>query len=143
MKKYTTKPKKIFWFISVIGIIWYTIGVMEHINQMLITNEIIENLNTGEKSIYQNVPQWVIIAFAINSYGGFVSILLFFFKNKLAYPSFIISFIALTLQMGYNYSNDSIEVYGPGGMLMPATVITLYLFYIIYTKICIKRSWLK
>ena len=57
------------------------------------------------------------------------------FRKKLATFVLIISFIGILAQMSYNFFiSKSMEVYGPGEMIMPVMVIVVGVFLVWYSK---------
>ena len=56
---------------------------------------------------------------------------------------FLISLIAITIQMFYNvFMSGAMEVYGSGGFIMPIMVIGFAVFILWYTKKCDIKGWL-
>ncbi len=142
----TTTSKKLsasFWIISVIALIWNLMGVFAYLAQVYMTDADIAALPEEQRALYENVPAWVTAAFAIAVFGGAIGCILLLFRKKLATIVFGISFIAILVQMTYNFfMSKAVEVYGPGGMIMPIMVIVIGYFLIYYSKKASNNGWL-
>jgi hypothetical protein len=138
----TTVPKS-FWVIAVLAFVWNLIGVMAYIMQVNMTPEVIALLPEAEQALYANVPAWATGAFAIAVFGGLLGSLLLLFRKRLAISVFILSLIGVIVQMAYNiFLSKSIEVYGPGGMIMPVMVIVIAVALVWYARKASSRNWL-
>ena len=143
MSNITNKPNIAFWIIGIIALIWNLMGVFAYITQVNMTPEVIAALPEAEQSLYNNVPTWVTGAFAIAVFGGALGCILLLLKKKLATPVLIISLIGIIAQMVYNFGmSKAAEVYGPGGMVMPAMVVLFGIFLVWYSKQVTVKGWL-
>lgn len=139
----TNKPKAGFWIIAVLALIWNLMGVLAYLAQAFMTDEAKALLPEAERALYNNVPAWATAAFAIAVFGGFLASLALLFRKKLAKPLFLISLVGIIVQMIYNFFiSEAMDVYGPGGMVMPVMVIVIGLFLYFYSKNAITKGWL-
>ena len=82
-----------------------------------------------------NTPSWVMVAFALAVFGGLLGSILLLSRKKTAKPVFLVSLIAIVIQMSYNvFLSGAMEVYGPGVMVMPIMVIGFAIFILTFTK---------
>lgn len=143
MSESTNKPSTGFWIISIIALIWNLMGVFAYIAQVNMSDEIIAALPEAERALYENVPAWVTGAFAIAVFGGALGCILLLLRKKLATSVLIISLIGIIAQMIYNFGmSKAAEVYGPGGMVMPAMVVLIGVFLVWYAKQATAKGWL-
>lgn len=143
MTEIKNKPNTGFWIIGIIALIWNLMGVFAFVGQMNMTPEMLEVLPKVERELYENVPSWVNIVFAIAVFGGALGSVLLLFKKKLATPVFIISLIGIIAQMIYNFIlSKAADVYGPSGMIMPAMVVVIGVFLVWYSKQVTSKGWL-
>jgi len=143
MSESTSKPSTGFWVISIIAFIWNLMGVFAYIAQVNMSDEIIAALPEAERTLYENVPSWVTGAFAIAVFGGALGCILLLLRKKLATSVLIISLIGIIAQMIYNFGmSKAAEVYGPGGMIMPAMVVLIGVFLVWYAKQATAKGWL-
>lgn len=135
MSKSTNKPSNGFWIIGIVALIWNLMGVFAYLKQAYMTEEDLMALPAAEQALYENVPAWVTGAFAISVFGGALGCILLLMRKKLATSVFLISLIGIIVQMSHNlFMSKASEVYGPGGMIMPAMVIIIGLFLFWYAK---------
>lgn len=116
------------WFsiVAIILLIWNLLGVMAFIMQMMMTPEDIAALPQAEQELYANVPTWAIVAFACAVFGGALGCLLLVLKKSSALYLLVLSVLGVCVQMYHSFFiSNSIEVYGPGGMIMPVMVIVI------------------
>jgi len=143
MTNITKKPSTGFWIFGIAAFIWNLMGVFAFIAQMNMTPELLAALPEAERALYENVPTWLNIVFAIAVFGGALGSILLLLKKKIALPVFTISLIAVILQMIYNlFLSDVSKVYGLGGMIMPVMVFIIAIFLVWYTKKAIIKGWL-
>jgi len=140
----TDKPKIGFWFIAILAFLWNIMGVIAYLLQAFMTDEVRAMLPEAEREMYENRPAWATAAFAFAVFGGFLGSLTLLFRKKAANLLFLISLIGILIQMIYNFVlSNSMEVYGPGGLIMPAMVIVIGVFLYLYSKKALTNHWLK
>jgi hypothetical protein len=139
----SNKPGAAFWVIGVIALIWNGMGVMAYLAQAYITDDALALLPEAERALYNDIPAWATAAFAIAVFGGALASLVFLMRKKLATLLFTLSFIGIVVQMVYNLMiSKAMEVYGPGGAVMPVLVILIGLFLVWYSKKATANGWL-
>lgn len=139
----SNKPTTLFWIIGVAALVWNGLGVMQYLGMAYMTDEVKAALPEAERALYDNIPSWVIAAFAIAVFGGLIGSAFLLMRKKLARPMFLISLIAIIVQMSYNlFMSRAAEVYGPGSVIMPIMVIVIGVFLFMYSKKTIAKGWL-
>ena len=135
MTESKNKPTTSFWVIGIVALIWNLMGVFAYLQQAYMTAEDLSALPIEEQALYENIPAWVTAAFALAVFGGALGCVLLLLRKKLATLVFIISFVSILAQMTYNlFMSKAMEVYGPGGMIMPVMVIVIGAYLIWYSK---------
>lgn len=138
------KPATWFWVVSGIAFFWNLLGVMAYIQQVTMSPEAMSALPDAERALYQSVPSWATGAFAIAVWGGALGSLLLLLKKKLAAPVLILSFVGIAVQMYHSlFIANSIEVYGPGGMIMPIMVVVIGAGLIWLSRKATVLGWIK
>jgi len=138
-----TNNKKWLMPIAIFAFIWNALGVMAYLAQVYMTDDALALLPTEQQELYQNVPTWVTAAFAIAVFAGALGSLLLILKKKLATAILTISLIGVMLQMVYNFFlSNTMEVYGPGSMIMPVMVLIIAFFLVWYSKKATVNGWL-
>lgn len=139
-----TKPSTAFWIVSVLALVWNLMGVMAFIGQMMITPEALAMLSPAEQELYSNVPLWATIAFGVAVWGSVLGCILLLLRKRLAMPVLSIAFAGILVQMVHSLAiSKSIEVYGPGGMIMPVLVILIGGFLVWYSRKATALGWLR
>jgi hypothetical protein len=135
-------PKSFYW-IAGAAFLWDLMGVGAYVAQVTMSADALHALPDAERMLYENVPAWATGAFAVAVFGGALGSLLLLLRKAFATPVLIISFIGIIVQMYHAFFiARSIEVYGPGGMIMPAMVIAIAAFLIWYSINVKKKGWL-
>ncbi len=99
------------------------------------TDEAIALLPENEQTLNVDIPAWYTAAFATAVFAGAIGSVLLLLKKKLASPILILSLLGIFVQMYYNFFiSKSMEVYGPGSMVMPIFVILVGVFLVWYAK---------
>ncbi|WP_299010305.1 hypothetical protein [uncultured Tenacibaculum sp.] len=141
--KDSNKPTTLFWIIGVVALVWNALGVMQYLGLAYMTDEVRAALPEAERALYENIPTWVTAAFAIAVFGGLIGSAFLLMRKKLARPMFLISLIAIIVQMPYNlFMSKAAEVYEPGSIIMPIMVILIGVFLLMYSKKTIAKGWL-
>ncbi|MBT1688640.1 hypothetical protein [Dawidia soli] len=142
----TTSPKPAawFWIVSILALLWNLMGIMAYIMRVTMTPEALQALPEQERALYTNVPVWATAAFAVAVWGSTLACVLLLIRKKLAMPVFVISFIAILIQMVHSlFISNSIAVYGPGGMIMPVMILVIGLYMILFSRQATSKGWLR
>lgn len=143
MSTNSNKPSAIFWIIGVIALIWNLMGVSAYLMQAYKTDAFKAMYTPEQLEVINNMPTWATAAFAIAVFGGALGSLLLLLRKQLAKPVFILSFVGIIVQFIYNFfMANSMEVYGPGSLVMPILTIAFAFFLIVYAKNGIKKGLL-
>jgi hypothetical protein len=135
MSNTTKKPGNGFWIIGIVALIWNLMGVFAYLQNAYMSAEDFAALPTEQQALLENVPAWVTGAFAIAVFGGALACILLLMRKKLATIIFLVSLIGIIVQMSYNvFMSKALEVYGPGGMVMPVMVLVVGIFLWQYSK---------
>jgi hypothetical protein len=138
------KPPAAFWIVSVLALLWNLMGVLQFCGMMLMTPEMLAALPPEHQQLYADVPLWANIAFGVAVFGSTLGCILMLMRKSLAVSVFNIAFAGILVQMVYNLAiSKSIEVYGPGGMIMPVLIILIGGFLIWYARKSRTMGWLR
>ena len=140
----TQKPSVLFWIIAAIAVIWNAMGVNQYLQQAYQTDAfkaMYPDENVLEMVL--NTPSWVMAAFAIAVFFGFLASVLLILRKKWATPLYLISLIAIIVQMIHNvFLSDSIEVLGAIAIIMPIMILVLGVFLYFYSKNATAKGWI-
>jgi hypothetical protein len=111
---------------------------------MRMTEEAFAAMPEAERMLYMNVPVWATAAFAIAVNGGAVGCLLLILRRAWAFPVLVASLLGVIVQMYHSlFVANSIDVYGPGGMIMPIMVLGISAFLVWYAMHARNKGWIK
>lgn len=132
-----------FWRIAGLSLIWNLLGVGAFMAQMMTTPEMMAELPQAEQDLYNNTPMWATVAFAIAVFGGALGSAALFIRKAFALVLFIISLMAVAVQMFHSFFiSNSFEVFGPGGLIMPVMVVTIAIALIGLANMAKTKQWI-
>lgn len=138
-----TKPTKTFWIISIAALLWNLMGLMSFIMEVTLSEEALAALPEDQRALYETNPSWMPILYGLAVITGTLACVFLLMKKSLAVPLFVLSFIAVIIQMTYwLVFTESLNVYGPGGAVMPLLVIFVGGFLVWYTKKVKTVGWI-
>jgi ABC-type transport system involved in cytochrome c biogenesis permease subunit len=139
----TNKLPTSFYIISGAALVWNLLGVMAYVMQVTMTQEAMSALPEAERMLLENAPVWAISAFAIAVNGGALGCLLLLLRQTWAFPVLVASLVGVLVQMYHSFFiANSIEVYGPGRMIMPAMILVIAIFLVWYSKGAKEKGWI-
>jgi hypothetical protein len=133
------------WFkvVAIIALIWNLLGVLAFVGQMFITPEMLSELPVAEQELYANTPIWATIAFAVAVFSGAFGSLFLLMRKSISTLLLILSLMGVLVQNIHSFFiSKSIEVYGPGGIIMPVMIILLAIYLIWLAKKAQAQGWL-
>lgn len=137
------KPPTWFWIVSGLALVWNLMGIMAYIAQVTMSPEALQALPENERALMESTPSWATGAFAIAVWGSTLASLLLLLRKKLATLVFIISYGGILVQMCHAFFiANSIEVYGPGGLVMPVMVLAIGAALIWFSRKATANGWI-
>jgi len=74
---------------------------------------------------------------------GFIASVLLLLRKRSATLLYLISLIAVVVQMIYNvFVSKAMEVYGPGFIIMPIMILVISIFLYFYSKKATAKGWI-
>lgn len=138
------KPATWFWVVSAIALLWNLMGVMAYLQQVTMSPEALQALPENERLLFETVPTWATGAFSLAVWGGALGCILLLLRKKLATPVLMVSLAGVLVQMYHSFfMSNSIEVYGPGGMVMPIMVVAIGFSLIWLSLKATANGWIK
>jgi len=138
------KPPKSFWVISVLALLWNFMGVFQFYLATFSLDTMVERLPQVEADLYQGIPTWYTVTFAIAVFSGLLGCITMLLRKKITVALFGISLLTVLVAQGYwLLGTDAIEVIGATSVIMPLVVIVISIFLYFYNKGAAKNGWLK
>jgi len=133
----TNKPAIWFWIVSVIALVWNGMGVNAYLQQAYNTESYRAMYSAEQLEIAANMPTWVTAAFAIAVFAGTLGAVGLLLRKKWATLLWILSLIAVVLQMGYilinGYQSD---------MGMTIMIIVFAFIFVWFSRHAGSKGWL-
>ena len=140
----TTKPPIWYWVVSAIALIWNLMGVVNYLSQAFMKDEMLAAMTEDQRIYIENRPPWATGAFAVAVWAGLIGCLLLLIRKKQAFILLILSFLGVVVQMIHSFFiANAMEVYGPGGLIMPIMILVIGIGLILLAKKGETVGWLK
>ncbi|GAA4899184.1 hypothetical protein GCM10023311_25500 [Flaviramulus aquimarinus] len=136
-KSSTNKPPIWFWIVSVIALVWNGMGINAYLQQAYNTESYQAMYTTEQQEIAANLPIWVTAAFAIAVFAGALAALLLLLRKKLATKLWMLSLIAVILQMGYLLINGYASSIG-----MTIMIIVFAFVFVWFSRLSASKGWI-
>jgi hypothetical protein len=143
--KMTVKPPAWFWIVSVVALLWNTMGVIAYLGSAFMTDEIKAELPAEQLTLMENTPAWATAAFAVAVWGGLLGCIALLLRKKWAKTLFVISLAGILVQMSHSFfMTNAAEVYGQvQGMIMPLLIIVIGIVLVLFARMAGKKGWLR
>lgn len=139
----SVKPPLWFWVVSAAMLLWNGLGAMAYVVDATITVDALNALPDAERALRASRPAWATAAFAVAVFGGVIGCLLLLVRSRWASLVLVLSLLGVVVQMTHAFLvANSYAVYGPGGLIMPALVVTFSLFLVWFAWHARARGWL-
>ena len=136
-------PPRSFLIISAAALAWNLLGVMSYLMEVTRSPEALAQMSEAERALIESLPSWVTGAFAIAVFGGTLACVALLLKKAWAPPLFLVSLVAIILQMGYwLFMTSAMEVYGTEAVFMPLLVTVTGIFLVCYSRVAKAKGWL-
>jgi len=134
------KPPIWFWIVSVLALLWNSLGVIAYLGRAFMTDEMIAQLPTEQQAEFLvEYPAWYTAAFALAVFCGALGCIALLIKKKWAHILFIISALGAIIQHTYLFMNVEMTT---ETLIMPIMVIVVCLFLIWFAKNAIVKNWI-
>ncbi len=133
----TNKPPIWFWIVSAVALIWNGMGVNAYLQQAYNTESYQAMYTAEQQEIAANLPVWVTAAFAIAVFGGTLAALFLLLRKKLATKLWILSLIAVIVQMGYLLINGFASSIG-----MTVMIIVFAFIFVWFSRHSQSKGWI-
>lgn len=139
----STTPPKWFRVLSIVAIVWNLLGVIAFITGPVINADALAQLKPAEQQLYNSMPFWAVIAFAVAVFTGTFGSVALLLKHSMAKILLMTSLVAVLIQMFHAYFiSNSWQVFGPGGTIMPIMVICFATYLVILAKKAERSGWI-
>ena len=133
-----------FWVVAVVGLIWNLLGVMNFFGQTFMSEETMAALPQEQQALFEAVPSWMTVIFAIAVFSGTLGCLGLLLKKAWAVPLFLASLLAVVVQVSYNLFVINIgSVLGPMTVVVTILILVIGVFLYFYSKQAKTKGWIR
>ena len=125
------------WLIATLLLAWNGLAVFDYVATVLRFEPYLLNFTDEALAYYYAAPLWMFAMWGIGSWGGFITAILLYMRNKLAAPVFALSLVCSVVAVAYAIVNPP-----PGGASnnLSAIVIILIAALLLVYVIRLKRQ---
>lgn len=107
-------------------------GVAAYLMSVTLSPEAVAAMSEADQELYNQMPAWVTGAYAIAVFGGTLGCVFLLMRKSWAVPVFIVSLVAIVVQMGYSlFLTPVLEVRGGAAAILPV-LVTLVGIYLVW-----------
>lgn len=129
------RPKKAFWTISIVALLWNFIGVALYIMMTQITLEkVAEGYGQAFADIFATKPAWATGAYAIAVFAGLLGCIGLLMRKRWARMVFIVSFIGVIIHNIWGVMAGTLSVIGTFDKVMTIAVMAIAVFLIWFAR---------
>ncbi|SFD08425.1 hypothetical protein [Algibacter pectinivorans] len=134
---YFNKPPIWFWIISIIALVWNALGVDGYLGQAYNTERYRNSFTPEQLEIAANAPSWTMGAFAIAVFTGVLGAIFLLLRKKIATTFWLISLIAVLLQMGYALVTGE-----AASVAMVLIIIVFAIAFLVFSRFAASKHWI-
>jgi hypothetical protein len=139
----SSKPEKIFYWISGFALLWNLVGVMAYVGQVTLTPDQLAAMPDEQRALYENVPTWATAAYAVAVNAGALGCLLLLLRKALAVPVLIASLAGVIVQFFHAYFMTSApDTVGGTPVVISVTVIFIGVYLVWFASDSRAKGWL-
>jgi hypothetical protein len=140
----TTKPNTLFWIVAIVALLWNLLGIyFWAVEYFLMTDEMKAQVPAEQIEMMNAAPVWMMWIYAVAVFCGTVASLFLLLRKRVAVPLFLISLVAILIQMGYwIFAMDAVGKLGAEAIIMPLIVIAIAIFLYFYSKGAAMRGYI-
>ena len=132
-----------FWVIAFIALLWNLIGMAMFVMQMQLTAEMIAAMPAPQREVYAATPAWINLVFGAAVVSGVLGAISLFMKKRWAVPLFLISLVAIAVQLLGAYLVTPVwQASGAAGLALPVMLVVIALYLWWYARDAAAKGWI-
>lgn len=126
-----------------IALFWNLVGVVMFIMQTGLTPEQVAAMPPERQVIYEAMPSWLTVAYAVGVFGGVLGALGLLMRKRWAVAVFAASLLAVVANMvGIYVHTPAWEISGVAGLPLGVLLIVIAGFWFWYARRARARGWI-
>ncbi|MEO8366882.1 MAG: hypothetical protein ABI538_11795 [Pseudoxanthomonas sp.] len=140
---HATPRRWTYWVIAFVALVWNLIGMAMFVVQVRLTPEMVAAMPAAQQQVYAATPPWIHIAFGVAVVFGVFGSLALLLRKRLAPPLFMVSLLAIVVQMVGAYAvTPAWQAYGPAGLAMPVMLVVIAAYLYWHANKAVAKGWL-
>lgn len=128
-------PPRSFWIIAWASLLWNLIGVLNYLYSVTLSADTIAAMDEAQRAMYADVPVLVTSFYAFAVFGGILGSLLLLLRKALSVTFFLVSLVAIVLQMGFGlFLTPMLETQGFAALVLPLVILACAGFLLWYSR---------
>ena len=137
------QPTVWFYLVGGIALLWNLMGLLMFVLQMTMNEATLAALPDAQRALYESVPTWVTIAFAIAVIFGTLGSIGLVLRKTWSIPLFGLSLIGVVAQVTHTLVlSDTVAVMGRQALVMPIVIVLIALFLVLFSVWSKSQGWL-
>jgi hypothetical protein len=138
-----SRPPRSFWLIGIAALLWNALGILTFVMTVTMSDAALSAMAPDERALYTEVPVWATAAYAVAVSAGTLASLGLLLRKAWAVPVFVVSLVAIVLQMGQALlASPLLEVQGPGAAILPLLIVVIAVCLVAYSRSATARGWI-
>ena len=133
-----------FRVVAVLAVLWNLFGLFSFHYHFTATPEAIAGWPEAQQRIFEAMPRWIFVPFAIATVGGVLGSLGLLLRRRWAEPVLLLSLLGIVVQFAAQYATTPAwALTGAGGVLLPLVIAAVGSFLWWYARKAAARGWLR
>ncbi len=129
------------WVVGIFALLWSLLGVTDYLMTQTRNEQYMSQFTPEQLEYFYNVPAWMVSAWAIGVWGGFLGAILLLLRKRLAEWVFLASLVAFLVTVLYSYGlSNGAEIMGDLSVVFTAVIFFLSLGLYLYASAMRKRQ---
>lgn len=141
--KYSARPQKWFWIVSIIFLMWNLMGLGAWSAQFADSSAMTEDYTQEQLDFFYAYPDWYQWIFGIAVFTGVIACILLLFKKKSAVSMALVSLITVLICKGYDVYAGGLDIFGTSDKVFLVVVPLLALLLWMFTRSASHRNWIR
>ena len=131
-----------YWAIAAVALLWNLLGCTFFAIEMFAQEAAMEAMTQAQKDWVRSTPRWIYLVYGVAVTTGVAGSIGLFLRKSWTIAAFAICLAAVTVQMVYTMLiGGGLQVMGPSGLVMPATVIGIAAALLWFSRFARRRGW--
>jgi len=133
-----------FRMVAVLAMLWNLFGLFSFHYHLTATSEAVAGWPEAQQRIFEAMPRWIFVPFAIATIGGMLGSLGLLLRKRWAVPVLLLSLLGIVVQSAAEYAiTPAWALTGARGALLPLAIVAVGLFLWWYARKAVGRGWLR